>query len=462
MPQVRGAHLFMSLGAAADVCCPTSKFEAESCIWRDSHPDYGRPMMMRYGVECHGCGESFEMRLGLAPTDQIKFYFHCPYCRLPIRGTSEGQELDEHKVRLADATSKAASEYPGHPVVVTVDPHMPSMADADMRSPLGAFTMMTAARLTGKGAEEYLTARAFADDAVRGGWPKIRRIWAYYLAGNWSQFNSLGGSTFSTWPPAQRAHEQITIAHHLLVSFGTSICGEHGTATRTYIERLSTKHLAAASNEDYRSMLRAAEADGTLRDLERGIFDALSAFIVAYPAWEAAHLIRHLADDKHDELDALTLFRDDFVQLRDLYQQGFEMVVKTLWIAIAAQNVVKRSNPNDFGSTVPSALDAKSNPTTIKKYRGHPSAFKLAYVTQVPKWEQFTALLDTQIRNSIGHSTARHDLVTGRVVSDKDPGGKVYIRFVAEVMNVFEALFGALVTVRLARLASAPAFDPNS
>ena len=417
---------------------------------------------MRYGVECHGCGESFEIRLGLAPTDSAKFYFHCPHCRLPIRGTSEGQELDEHEVRLLDATAKAASDYPGHPVVVTVDPHMPSIADADSFSPHGAFTMMTAARLTGEGVEEYLTTRARADDAVLHGWPKIRRIWAYYLAGNWTQFNSLGASTFSTWQPAREVHQQVTIAHQLLVYFGTSVYGERATATSTYFERLSKKHLAAASNEDYRVMLRAAEADGTLRDLERGLFETLSAFVAAYPAWEFGHLVKHLASDKHDELDELTLFRDDFAQLRDLYQQGFEMVVKTLWVAVAAQNVVKRGNPDDFGPEVPASLDAKSNPSTIKKYRGLASAYKLAYVHQVPKWERFTALLDSQIRNTIGHSTARHDLGTGRIVSDKNPAGMVYIRFVAEVMNVFEALFGALITVRLARVASAPAFQPNT
>ncbi len=79
-----------------------------------------------------------------------------------------------------------------------------------------------------------------------------------------------------------------------------------------------------------------------------------------------------------------SLFRDEFDVLRDLYQQGFETVCKTLRFAVAAQNTVKRRNPDEFGDQVPDGLNLKKNPTSLNAYDKLPNAARVAYVRQIP------------------------------------------------------------------------------
>ena len=76
----------------------------------------------------------------------------------------------------------------------------------------------------------------------------------------------------------------------------------------------------------------------------------------------------------------------------------------------------------------------------------------------VPGWEVLSKLLASQRRNAIGHGTARHDLLSGRVSSDKDPQGVTYLRFLEETFGVFEVLAILMQVLRGARIVSSPDF----
>ena len=169
-------------------------------------------------------------------------------------------------------------------------------------------------------------------------------------------------------------------------------------------------------------------------------------------------LPRWVDDNAKRDLEDLTLFRDEFTTARDLYQQGFEASCKCLWILMATQNSVKQADPNNFGDTHPDMVPTTRRASSIAQYNRLSNAQKLAYVEMVPGWEVLPKLLSSEKRNAIGHGTARHDLLKGRVYTDKDPQGVTYLRFLEETFGAFEALSILMQVLRSARIATSPDF----
>ena len=174
--------------------------------------------------------------------------------------------------------------------------------------------------------------------------------------------------------------------------------------------------------------------------------------------WRSGRLPRWV--DPPSKLDELTLFRDEFPEMRDLYQQAFEVVCKTLRYPIAAQNVVKRHNPDAFGDEHPgiTVVPERARPSTLRQFDRLSNAHKIAYVALVPRWARMAGVLDSRVRNTIGHASARHDLRSGRVVSNADPDGLTYLEFLGKVFDMFEMLCVALQITRTARVASSRDF----
>ena len=107
---------------------------------------------------------------------------------------------------------------------------------------------------------------------------------------------------------------------------------------------------------------------------------------------------------------------------------------------------------------MPAGANLKANPKSLNAYDKLANAARLAYVRQVPEWEGYAALLNNRTRNAIGHATARHDLRTGRIFSDKEPDGVQYLDLVADVFGVFDALAISLQVLRAVRVVSSPDF----
>lgn len=414
--------------------------------------------MTMYTLRCPGCEEPFNLRLGIGPAKMARFYAPCPHCSLPIRGRSHGQDLESHRVEFeAEALPSEASLDADF---VTVDPNVPSKYNAAQRGELGTFPTMTLVHLVGDeraGAlfETFSRSRTAAEKL----WPKVRRIYEYYLVEDWRNFDKAGRAAFDDWQAKSTTHERATMAHQAVAIATISMTDGIDDSARRYLYRFHVKHTSALRSSAYIHSARADVASGLVPGLQRSVFDVIDRFIGHFEAWQMGVLRRVMPPDRLPLLRELTLFRDEFDILRDLYQQGFETVCKTLRFAVAAQNTVKRQSPGDFGTDLPNGVDLKANPTSLKAFDDKLSnAARLAFVRQVPGWQDYAALLNNRTRNAIGHATARHDLRTGRVFSDKEPAGVQYLDLVADVFGVFDALCTSLQVLRAVRVVSSPDF----
>ena len=129
--------------------------------------------------------------------------------------------------------------------------------------------------------------------------------------------------------------------------------------------------------------------------------------------------------------------------------------------ALAAQNTVAWREPTDFGP-VPANVGIRTSPNSLAKFDRLSTAYRLEYLRQVPKWAAFADLLNSRKRNAIGHDSSRHDLRTGLVVGDVDPGCVPYLEVCVDVFGMFDALGASLQVLRLARIATSRDFEYNS
>ncbi|MCB5273715.1 hypothetical protein BJG92_01239 [Arthrobacter sp. SO5] len=410
-------------------------------------------MISRYHLRCPGCSHVFVARVGAEPTTLTKLYLPCPHCHLPIRARMSGQELPAHRV---DFTCDVVEEtdLPAEHRVVTVNPFVPSRYDADSHSGIGSFSTLTLFSVLGQ--DSLLTFgedRGTANGAIEGLWPVVRIAFEYYLQQNWEMFDKTVRSKFGLKSVGQTAHQRTTIAYQAVGVSTAEIVGRTGDRSAKLFERFGRKHVAALRNEAYTAVIR--KRGGEAQQTEHDLFRLIDHFVSDYESWEMGKLVRYIAADSPGNLDELVLFRDEFSLVRDLYQQGFEMACKCLWIPVAAQNGTKRMDPNDFGDDHPADLKPARTLTQFDKLA---NAHKIAYAAQVPGWECLASFLNSGRRNTIGHATARHDLRSGRIVSDKDPKGISYIEFLGETFGVFEALTVLMQVLRAVRVASSPDF----
>lgn len=367
-----------------------------------------------------------------------------------------GQELRDHRIDFkCDVVTE--EDLPPEPLTITVNPFVPSRYDADSYSGVGAFPTLTLASVLGH--ETYLVFHGDREEAssdIEEVWPSARMAFEYYLQRNWGMFDKIVQSKFDLESVGQTSHQRTTIAYQSVAVATVSIVGQSGDRSAKLFSRFGRKHVAALQHMPYATVIRTRGADAV--QLEHDLFRVVEHFIGDYEAWEMGRLIRYVDANAAGVLDELVLFRDEFPLVRDLYQQGFEMACKCLWILVAAQNGTKRKDANAFGDDHPATLPENKRAKTLAQYDKLPNAYKIAYAAQVPGWECLSSFLNNGRRNTIGHATARHDLRSGRIVTDKDPDGITYIDFLGETFGVFEALVVLMQVLRAARVASSPDF----
>lgn len=415
-------------------------------------------MITRYNLKCHGCEEAFVMRLGVEPTRGTRFYLPCPHCRLPIRGAMSGSELPSHKVDIECDVLSGRVPLPESAPVVTINPFVPSLYGADSYDPIGAMPTLTLVQILGEDTFlEFESERHQAIEARTMMWPQVRKLFEYYLQGNARMFSRVAKQQFDLdWEPST-SHERTSVAYQAVAIATATMTGITGTSSATVIGRFSRKHIAAMDKAP--SHLQTFRRRGIMAAaLERDLFTELNRFVEQHESWEMGLLGRFVGREERAAFDDLTLFRDEFSTVRDLYQHGFELACKCLWPLVAAQNTVKRGSPDDFGDVHPSQVPASKRPRSLDSFDKLSSAYKIAYVAQVPGWEVFGRLLDNRRRNTIGHATAHHELQSGRVLSDVDSDGMTYLEFLSETFGVFEALSTLAQVLRASRVASSPDF----
>lgn len=413
-------------------------------------------MINRLFLKCPGCNIPFIARIGVSTAKNTRFYLPCPNCSLPIKGSMDGEDIMDYRFNI-ECEKVHEHNLPEKPKAVTIDPFVPSKYNADSFDKLGYFPTMTLVKLLGS--EKMITfekEHSYGQHISKIIWPEANKIFNYYLMQNWPMFENSARVGLDIDSIGSKMHERTSIAYSCIYVTTHHLIGRSNIGVSYMTERFLRKHKATLKNYQYISLIRN-EVSNVL-SLEKNLFNTIDNFIREYEVWCMGRLNHHITEKAKSNLNELTLFRDEFSTVRDLYQQGFEIACKCLWILISAQNSLKYGDPNEFGDKHPNNVPQGRRATSINKFNKLPNAHKISYVSMVPGWEVISTVLDNKRRNTIGHATVHHDLKDGRIYSDTDTQGTTYIQFLGEIFDMFTLLSEFMQIVRCARIITSPDF----
>jgi hypothetical protein len=413
-------------------------------------------VIIRYAVECPGCKSAVALRLSVGLDERQPFFYVCPTCHAATRGALLCSAPMQVTLELSDGRKLDAHE---HCVgTVTINPEFPSVASAtSLEQPDGSAYLHFARLLQKDGLHNFQLATHQLRDA-RTDWPALSRLTTYYLNRDWKHFDQ--GLETLVPPNARNTSEEWRrdhIIHHLYDSLFMPLILLDGKKHYPTMKS-AWNPLWTATRPNFRALVTFAKVEvqtKAFQDVQRDLFGHLERYVTLLGALMPGVLCDMIPANKQATVDTLRLFRDDYELLRDLYIQAFETCHKGLRWFIAAANIDTNGDPDTFipphGS--PPALPTKV-PGSLAAFTKLVSADKRKWLAIIPAWDtSWDDLFDRQMRNDIGHASARHELTTGLIHRDKSPP-LPYTRFVQRAQRILHPILAIASVLKLFRVYS--------
>ena len=392
----------------------------------------------------------------ISPTYLTRFAFPCPACTYPLRGSYRGLSLDALQLEWEDASVFRSPFGEGdNQYVVTVGTTVPLRLQSRTLTEFGGAPNITFGRLIGKNANWANSYHDFFHDRIEE-WKRYERLLHYYLQSDWNRFNLAGASLFrGNWRNPRNAQERHIAALRpaQLLLFPALPSAIHALLLEDYASVI----IGLGQGSSFADWSLLEEQSGRLGAVHQALFGALNQYVRRWESWSAGYLVQATDPQMRSKLEKLRLCRDDFSDLRDLYVQTFEICCSALPYAAALLNQGHRGSPEIF-SEVPAAIlrgNAKAAPPrSIRAFAKLPNATKLQWFTEWPSWrDHIGALLDKNIRNGLGHASARHDISSGMIEFE---GFSIsYLELTSRSIDLGHAILALLQLVKSLRLLAA-------
>jgi hypothetical protein len=320
-------------------------------------------------------------------------------------------ELDDVRIEWNDAIMSTApdGQPPEEMAVLTVGTSVPLNPSARNLWEFGGAPNATFGQLIGpndraNGIHQRLHAQAPL-------WKKYERFLHYYLTDRWDLFNTTGTQLYEDdWrEPKSIQARHIAALHPAYLLLLPIIPSERGAALfRSTVAGLPN----VVEMPSFVAWACSTEAADTVSDIQGALFEQLRAFVRIWESWGPVLVVRWTEPSKKPLLEQLRVYRDDFEVLRDAYVQTYETCCRALPLAMALMNADVRGDPNTFGPVPLKILQGNAKakaPTSLSAYSDLPNANKIHWLQDWPAWRtQLPALLNKEIRNAIGHASARY------------------------------------------------------
>jgi hypothetical protein len=391
----------------------------------------------RNDILCPGCRSPIRLRISIGFEENQRFFFVCPHCQAVLQGNlltrqATGQILGLEIDGVPAITAKDAES------VVNIFTDLPVDPIANSLEPNGSAYLMHFRNLD----EAMLTWSEHTSrfrSLIDAEWSNIVRWYGYYVRRDWLRYDEHAKMFFGEdWPAVPNAlvrHDAIQRALEVVflplfpggeyvrwnLGVRMSSRGESGNwdAVRHFAERRLKSHDVA--------------------DVQRDLFDILDQFVRC--RWQLlpgmilnVYRAVGVVDDPNWRIT-----RDDFRSLRDLHNSIFEKSYKYLPDVMALNNCLSRGGPDRF--PISSSLQL----ATVERYR---AVDKEKVLKTYDSWGgEIAKILDRQLRNAIGHSSATHELFSGDVT-----GPKIKVRYADFVAQTALGLQVALLCLNVEKL----------
>jgi len=397
-------------------------------------------MIQRNCVECTSCGTAITTRFGVGHGTEQVHAFGCPECGVPITCV---MRLDHSKPGFERASfdEPVNARWIDHkteaPYFVTFHAEVLAPRKAFQVDGLSPFVI---AVHYFRDYSLYQMHEVLRKQVRENHWQGVKRAAMHFERRQWDRFgvelkNVLDEREELKPTFTGKARQMSEIVGYsvqwFVFEYSSQWKGEAVQFARAYIAH--QPELRAFANEYRKS--------GRMEVMWRQLLSLHDAYIATYPSWAPILQLRYWKEEPKD-LDDLVVSDKRFDELKTIYMTAFELLGKISTIALAVDLIATTGSTDAW-------VTSKGEVKTIWDFEALDSGNKHQQLSKYAGTKHFTPLLDTKLRNGIGHAAAHYDPLTDEVVCVKADGAKLkdwrisYTRFCYEVVAVMSNLFFA-------------------
>jgi hypothetical protein len=383
-------------------------------------------MVIRRAIQCISCESKFITRTQVGHKERQDHSFPCPVCGVMI---SYALDLDQvkgdFKFRDHPKNARWSDTEDGARETLTFSDEI--LVPIDMG---GMFSPHISTFGNYEDFEKYRKDEGLRQLFVARIFPYLERCRVHFERGNWVLFDKESPSrTGDPQTPRDRLVNLYNALHAGFSKFTVNTRGQYDRVLQrlTFAESTSPQLFSALSSEFV--------WDGHILRLWNEIATVRRAFVDAYPAIQPLYQIyywkKHLRD-----LDAVRLSDKRFDLLRQLYIDCFETFCRLMVPAMGIEMIIDHNSLD---------IPTKKGSMSLGKFEALVNASKREQLRKWPISDLFVAVMDTDLRNGIGHNSAHFDKELDQIVLYDSKGAATisrtmgYTEFCDRVVRLFSA-----------------------
>lgn len=392
-----------------------------------ARPDSISRVTVRNPLACIACGVIIVTRTAVGFRDSQTYTFNCPKCGIAI---SYVFRTDQKNISFSydePANAKWVDSEEGAVATLSFDAHTPVPTDLpDGITPFIA-TVHNIENL-----------KAYTDEErkrvmwIRDGWSYSERLMVHLERGNDELFDQEAG-TAPAEKPASRVERLAPLLRAIEGAFN------YFTVTKRSARSIVEQRIALSQSIAeplFEEFAREYLDSGRLSSIWQQMKMIRRKFVQCYPY--LSPLVQMLYwKSAYQDLSTVRLSEKRFDELRQLYVDCYETLCKLLTIAMACEAIIHHG-----GLVVPT----RKRQLSLWDFEALPNGQKPNILYHYPIAPLFASVLDSKLRNGIGHHSAHFVPEADEVVYYEFEGAEKlerrvsYTMFVQRVLEIFSAV----------------------
>jgi predicted RNA-binding Zn-ribbon protein involved in translation (DUF1610 family) len=395
-------------------------------------------MIQRNCLKCTSCGTAITTRFGVGHGTEQVHIFGCPKCGVAITCV---MKIDQEAVSVSFEKPVNAEwlEDPFTEAPYFVTFHAEVLAPRKSFQVDGLSPFVVAFHYF-KDYPFYQMHEVARKEVREKYWPGVKRAAIHFERRQWESFGSelklvLDEKEHLKRTFKAKARQMSELVGYSVQWFVFDYCVQWKTEAvqfaRAYIAHLPELRAFA---DEYRK-------SGRMAVMWRQLLNLHDDYIVKYPSWAPILQLRYWKEQPKD-LDDFVVSDKRFDEMKTIYLTAFELLGRISTIALAVELIATTGSTDAW-------VTGKGDVKTIWDFEALDNGNKHQQLSKCAATKHFVPLLNTKLRNGIGHAAAHYDPLTDEVVCVKADGAKLkewrisYTRFCHAVVDVMSNLFFA-------------------